>query len=898
MQFERWFYTLPLRIRSLFRRSQTDQELRDELQDHLDQQIKDNLAEGMTDEEARCSALRRMGGMAQVEEQCRDKRRVSLIQDLLQDLHYGFRQLRRSPGFSLIAILCLTLGTGANAAVFSWIEGIGLRPFPAVAHQERLVVVVATSSASGKIADAVGNPDVSWPDWLDFQKSCTLVDAFIADRITGARLGTGARAETVTGSVVSANYFDALGIRPILGRGFQPGEDSGHNAHPLTVISYWLWKERFRSDPDIVGKTEKLEGVPHTIVGVAPEGFYGTFVGHPMQFWVPASMQELFVPGGYMLQDRAGGWIEGFARLKPGVTIAQAQQEISAIAKRLESAYPETNRGRGIRLLPLWQAPFNQAGNLVPTLEVALAVVFFVLLIACANVSGLLLVRSLARRHEMTVRLSIGARRGRLVKQLLTEGLILSSFAAAGGFLVAYTCRNLVTLFFPLSERVDTNLAGHIDWRVLAFIVGISMISTMLFALVPAIQTSNVDLAGALKTESGTSFGSRGSTRIRSVLVLLQVSLSFVLLVIAALLIKSEQRIRNADPGFSTDNVLLSEVDLISAGYDVPRAKTFQDALIERVRALPGVESAAFSRVRPFSYATYASAPIEVPGYQNAVDEQPTAAYNQVGPDYFRTLGIPLLSGRDFTPADNETTRPIAVVNEKMVEQYWHGESPVGKRFQVNGKWLEVTGVAKLARYSSFGEPPMPFFYVPLRQDFGRDPSLNIRTSRDVGTLAADLAREVRAIDASLTPGEVITMRQNINFTALSSQQVAVSLLSIFGILALLMAGVGLYGVMSYAVSQSKRELGLRMAFGATASDLLHLVLSHGLALVVGGVILGGIAAATGTRLLGNLLYQVSPRDPMAFGSALGIMLLAAVAACLVPAWRAARTDPIRALRE
>ena len=617
-----------------------------------------------------------------------------------------------------------------------------------------------------------------------------------------------------------------------------------------------------------------------------------------MQFWVPASMQELFVPGGYMLQDRAGGWIEGFARLKPGVTINQAQQEISAVAKRLETGYPETNRGRGVKLLPLWQAPFNQAGNLVPTLEVALAVVFFVLLIACANVSSLLLVRSLARRHEMTVRLSLGASRRRLVKQLLTEGLILSAFATAGGFLVAYSCRNLVTMFFPLTGTVDTNLAGHIDWRVLAFIAGISLISSLLFAMVPAIQASKVDLVSALKAESGTSFGSRGSTRVRSVLVLLQVSLSFVLLVVAALLIRSEQRIRSADPGFSTDNVLLTGVDLISAGYDKPRARTFQDALIERVRALPGVESAAFSRVRPFSYATYASAPIAVPGYPIAPDEQPTAAYNQVGPEYFRTLGIPLLFGRDFTGADNETAPSVAVVNEKMVEQYWHGENPVGKRFQVNGKWLEVIGVAKLAKYYSFGEEPKAFFYVPLRQDFARNPSLNIRTSRDAGSIAADVARDIRALDASLTPEEVITMRQNINLTALSSQQIAVSLLSIFGILALLLAGVGLYGVMSYAVSQSRRELGLRMALGANAYDVLRLVLSHGLALAASGVILGGIVAEAGTRFLGNLLYKVSPRDPRAFGSAFGIMLLAAVAACLVPAWRAARTDPIGALRE
>jgi predicted permease len=609
-------------------------------------------------------------------------------------------------------------------------------------------------------------------------------------------------------------------------------------------------------------------------------------------------MQDTFVPGGYKLEDRGGSWIEGFARLKPGVTIDQAQQEISVVARRLEADYPATNRGRGVRLLPLWKAPFNQAGNLVPTLEVALAVVFFVLLIACANVSSLLLVRSLARRHEMTVRLSVGARRGRLVKQLLTEGLILSALATAGGFFIAYSCRNLVTLFFPLSSAVTTNLAGEIDWRVLTFVAGVSLVSTLLFALVPAMQTSKVDLASALKSESGTAFGSRGKSRLRSILVLVQVSLSFILLVVAGLLLQSQQQIRTADPGFSTQNVLLTAIDLISAGYDMPRARVFQDALIERVRSLPGVESAAFSRVRPFSYATVGSVPILVPGYQPASNEQPTAEYNQVSPGYFPTVGIPLVSGRDFTPADDQTAPLVVVVNEKMVAQYWRGEDPIGKRFQAKGQWMQVVGVAKLAKYSSYGEMPKPFFYLPLRQDFARNPSLNIRTSRSPGSIATELTREVRALDDSLTPSELITMRESINRTALSSQQIAVALLSIFGGLALLLATIGLYGVMSYAVSQSKRELGLRMALGATGSDLLRLVMSHGLLLTAGGIVLGAIAALACTRLIGGLLYKVNPRDPLAFGLAFAVMAIASLAACFFPAWRATRIDPVRVLRD
>src|SRR5262244_3799580 len=458
------------------------------------------------------------------------------MQNLWQDLRFGLRLLARSPGFSFLTICCLTLGIGATTAVFSWIEGILLRPFPAVANQERLVAVTGTSRE--------GRDSVSWPDWQDFQQRCTMVDAFIADRIFGTTLSIGERAERATGSVVSANYFQALGVHPMMGRGFEPGEDVGRNAHPVTVIAYQTWKERYNGDPSIIGKTQMLNGVRHTIIGVAPEGFYGTFVGYAFQFWAPASMQEVFEPGGYKLENRDARWIEGFARLKPGVTMAQAQAEISALAQRLETEYPATNRGRGIQLFPLWQTPFNGAGTLFPTLRIALVVACFLLLIACANVGNLLLVRSFARRHEMTIRLAVGAGRSRLIRQLLTEGLILATLAAAGGLLVAYWCRNLIVLFRPPSPGIIVNLPAEIDWRVLALSAGVCLISTLLFGLIPAAQASKIDLTSAMKSESGGVVGSRGRAFVRSGLTLVQVSLSFVLLVGAGLLLKSLQCMR------------------------------------------------------------------------------------------------------------------------------------------------------------------------------------------------------------------------------------------------------------------------------------------------------------------------------------------------------------------
>jgi predicted permease len=809
---------------------------------------------------------------------------------MLQDLRFGFRMLRRSPGVSILAILCLTVGIGANAAVFSWIEGILLRPFPLVAGQDRLMAVTGTNRT------VPGHDDVSSPDFADFQRNCKLFDAFIVDRITGTTLAIGDRAERATASIVSANYFDALGVHPIVGRGFEPAEDFGRNAHPVTVISYQMWKNRFKGDPGVIGKTQMLNAMPHTIIGVAPEGFYGTFVGWAMQFWVPASMQELFDPGGYKLEDRGARWIEGFAWLKLGVTPQRAQAEISAVAKQLELAYPATNRGRGIKLYPLWQTPFNNAGAMLPTLGISLAVVVFVLLIACANVSNLLLVKAFGRRHEMTVRLAVGAGRWRLLRQLLTEGLILSTLAAAGGLVVATWCRNLLMLLLPSRGGLTMYLPGEIDWRVLALCVGVCLISTLLFGLVPAMQTSKIDLASALKADSAGVVGGRRRALVRSSLVLVQVALSFVLLVGAGLLFQSLRGIQNTSPGFSTQRVLTTWVDLAAAGYDAQRTKNFEDELVDRLQALSGVESAAFARMTPFGYRSYSSAPIAVEGFETAPEEQPVVDYNQVGPAYLATMGIPLVSGREFTRADNETAPLVAVVNDAMVAQYWRGQDPVGRRFQVKGSWLDVVGVAKVSKYRNLKETPRPFFYVPIRQN-SLGTSLQIRTRRSPETMAKALAREVHALDANLAPGEVITMQEQVDRTT-AVQRIAVSFLGVFGGLALFLAAIGLYGVMSYTVSQSTRELGLRMALGARASDLLRVVMSQGLVLTAAGVVLGAAAAMGLTRLIADLLYKVSPRDPLVFGSACVVMMMAALAACFLPAWHATRTDPSQVLRD
>ena len=878
------------RLVGLFQKNERDAEMAEEIQAHLDLLTERNIAAGMLPHEARNAALRQFGGIEQTKEIAREQRVWRWADEFVQDIRYGARMLRRTPGFSILAILCLTLGIGTNAAALSWIEGILIRPYPLVAHQDRMVALSGTTRGGER-------GGLSYPDFFDFEKNSTLFESFIVDRIMGTTLSVGDRAERSVGGIVSANYFDALGVRPILGRGFRPEEGTGRNAHPVTVISYLTWKNRFKGDPDIVGKTQFMNGVQHTIIGVAPEKFHGTFIGVSFNFWVPTSMQETFDNTGYKLEDRGTRWIESFAFLKPGVTRQQGEAELSAIAKRLENDFPETNRGHGIEIFPLWKTPFNGAAGISPTLGITAAVVFFVLLIACANVSNLLLARSLLRRHEMTMRLALGAGRRRLIKQLFTEGLLLSLIATLGGIAVAYWSRNALVLAFPSpAPGITIDYPGQLDWRVLLLSVAICVGSTMLFALMPAIQSSHVDLSGALKSEGAGVVGGSGRSRLRSALVLVQVSLSFVLLAGTGLLLQSLLRMQNASPGFSTNNVITSVVDLFSAGYKLDRAKIFHTQLLDRVRALPGVESAALTRLTPFSYNPPSSAPIEIDGYRAAPDEQPNADYLQVSEDYFSTLEIQLVAGREFTKNDDEKSLPVAIINETMAAKYWPGKSPIGQRLKVKDKWMQIVGVAKTVNYETKLEAPKSFFYVPVRQNFFVGNALLIRTRETPGAITNALAREVHALDPTLALYAADRLQAQVDGRGYT-QRLAATLLAIFGGMALFLAAIGLYGVMSYSVSQSTRELGVRMALGATVRDLLRLVISRGLRLTIAGVAIGLAAALLLTRLMSDLLFKVSPRDPLAFGLALIILLAVALIACFLPARRATRVDPVQALR-
>ena len=878
------------RLFGLFRKNRRDAEMAEEIEGHVDLLTERNIAAGMPPAEAHSAALREFGGVEQIKEIAREQRVWRWADEFVQDIRFGARMLLRTPGFSILAILCLTLGIGTNAAVLSWVEGILIRPYPLVAHQDRMFALNATTRGQN------GFTGLSYPEFLDYEKNSTLFESFIVDRITGTTLSVGDRAERASGAIVSANYFDALGVRPILGRGFRPEEGTGRNAHPVTVIGYRTWRDRYGGDPNIIGRTQYLNGVQHTIIGVAPEKFHGTFIGYSFSFWVPTSMQETFDTTGYKLENRSERWIEGYTFLKPGVTRQQADAELHAISQRLEKDYPETNRGHDLSLSPLWRTPFNQAGNMTSTLAITMAVAFLVLLIACANVSNLLLARSLLRRHEMTMRLALGAGRRRLIKQLFTEGLLLSLIAAAGGIAVAYWCRNALVLSFPLpAAGIVIDLPGRIDWRVLVASVAICTGATMLFALMPAIHASHVDLSGALKSDGGGVVSGSSRSRLRSSLVLVQVSLSFVLLAGTGLLMQSLQQMQKTSPGFSTD-VVISGADLFSAGYNLERAKAFHTQLLDRAREIPGVESASLARLVPFSYGVFSSAPLQIDGYQPAPDEQPSSSYLEVTEDYFKTLTIPILVGREFQRTDDENAPPVAIINETMAAKYWPGKDPIGQRLKVKDRWLQIVAVAKNVNYENKLEQPRTFFYVPMRQNFSVSNWLLIRTRETPAAISGALAREVKTLDANLAPTAPFLVQEQVDRKGYT-QRLAATLIAIFGAMALFLAAIGLYAVMSYSVSQSTRELGMRMALGAGARDILRLVLSRGLRLTIAGIAIGGAAALLLTRLMGNLLYKVSPRDPIAFGLALIILLAVALIACLLPARRATRVDPVQALR-
>jgi len=810
---------------------------------------------------------------------------------LFQDLRYGLRLFFKSPGFTAVAVLSLALGIGANTAIFSLMDKVILRPLP-VAEPERLVTVF-TQRPRGL------NSGFSYPVYTDYRDHNQVFSGMLAFSPTAFSLNDGKQTERVNGVLVSGNYFSVLGVSPALGRAFLPEEDKTPGTHPVVVLSYGLWQRRFGADPTLIGKTISLNGLGYTVVGVAPAEFTGLMRGSAPALYVPMMMQPQVQPASERetLTSRTVNWLFMMGRLRPGVSREPANAAMAALANRLAETYPDTTEKQIVLLEGRKGYDFFTRDLSVP-LKLLLVVTALVLLIACANVANLLLGRAARRRREMAVRLAVGARRPRLIRQLLTEGVLLSAASGALGLLVAVWLIDLLVAFRPPNLAA---IEAHLDRRVLGFTLLVSLLTSLVFGLAPALQATKTDLVTALKGETLTL--GRGTRRLglRNLLVVTQVALSLAVLISAGLCVRSLQRLQSIDAGFDPAKILVASVDLALNGYTEVSGRQFYGQLVGRAATLPGVESVSLARIAPLLGGGMRRS-LNVEGYQPAPGEIINFNYNVVTPKYFQTLGIPLLQGRDFAPQDTPTAPKVVIINEAVAHRFWPGQNPLGHHliFGVGqnrpGQLIEIIGVAKDAKYRSLTEDTLLTMYLPLAQNYYLDMTLHVRSASDPNQLVAALRREVRALDPQLPIFGVRTIEEQKN-VSLYTSRMAAWLLALFGLLALLLAAMGIYSVMAYAVSHRTREIGIRMALGAQAGNVLRLVLGEGILLVAIGVVLGLGGAMAATRLISSFLYGVSATDPTIFALIPLLLMSVALLACYLPARRALKVDPMVALR-
>ena len=809
----------------------------------------------------------------------------------LQDVRYGLRMIAKAPGFTLIAIVALALGICANTTIFSFVNGVLLRPLIGVKEPERLVAVYTSDYSSGLYGGS------SYPDYVDFRDQANSLEGLAAYEGTVMTLGSADGAERVTGAYVTGNFFHVLGVNAAVGRTLQPSDDSPSETQPI-AISYGFWQRRFSQDPNVLGQTLKLNGRAFTVVGVTEASYRGLRLGVPPEFWLPMSADPSHDPNA-----RGNRGIQLVGRLKQGASTSQLQAELTTIAARLAQAYPESNMGTLER--PNEPRPITvvQEARLEPEAKLSvrfvsillMAAVGAVLLIACANVANLLMARASVRRREIAIRLALGAGRGRLIRQLLTESLLLATLAGAIGLLATKWTASVLPSFFPQEDASGLDLT--LDWRVLGFTLGVTLFTGLVFGLAPAVQATRSNLVGSLKDDTSSQGQQLRKFALRNVLVISQLGLSLVLLIVAALFVRSLREAVTFDPGFAAQNLLIASMEMRGTGLNRQQAQNFYDYAMERIGTLPGVESVTLTRTIPISGGGQRRG-FRFEGYQPQPNEDTETNTNVVGRDYFRTMGIPILQGRDFNLQDREGSVRVVVVNEELARRYFSGQDPIGKRLYMGSEnqILEIVGIARNARYRNLREQPLPFIYLPLAQEPQAGMTMMVRAQIDPAELLSTVRNEMRSLNKDIPVHSVQTMTERIGGQLAADRMIAL-LLSVFGGAAFLLASIGVYGVIGYSVAQRTREIGIRMALGAERIDIVKLVVRQGLWLVVIGAVIGLAISLAFTRVLKNLLFGISPTDPLTFAATVLFMMVVGLVASYLPARRATKVDPLVALR-
>jgi putative ABC transport system permease protein len=880
----RWLQSISNRLRNVFYKDAVERELDQELRFHLEHQIRENVSAGMTPEEARWAALRAFGGVEQFKEECRDERRVNLVETIVQDARYALRMFTKNPGFAFFTVAVLATGIAASTAIFSIADAVLLRPLP-YRDANRLVMIWEDASSYGFPRDtpAPGN----FADWKS--RNQVFEDVAAASFGGSFNLTGDGSPEEIMGRGVTTNLFSVLGAFPTLGRDFR-AEDDVPGTAGVAILSHGLWLRRFGGDRGIIGREVWLNNRKYSVVGVMPRGFQ--FPARETQLWVPVQFTK------EDLANHGSHFLEVVGRLKPGVPLQKANVNLAAIAQKLAEEHPDSNAKVGAFAVPLRE---ELAGDLRPAILVLLGAVCFVLLIACANVANMLLARATGRRRELAMRLALGASRGRIVAQLLTESILLALLAGAAGLLLSLGGTQFLSHLIP--QGIAPLSGAGVDRRVLFFTFVVSVTTGVLFGIIPALRISRLDLVGSLKQGGGQSGVGSAGQRLRDMLVVSEVALAIVLLTGASLMIRSFKNLVHLDPGFRPDHVLVMRTALPRPKYgDFARRTSFFTQVLSRVSSLPSVVAAGYTTWVPLTNPGGATG-ITIEGHPEPAPGQliiPNARI--VSSDYMLTIGMKLIEGRMFDERDGAGTQMVALINQTMARNFWPGENPVGKRFkkgayQETSPWITIAGIVGDVHQAALDLPARPEMYLPYQQqEFFSPDWLAVRTAGDPMLLAETIRQEIWAVDKAQSVAGMMPLGDLVDEN-LAPRKIQASLLGGFAGLALLLATVGIYAVLSFAVTQRTQEIGIRVALGAHRRDVLRMVFSQGLKLFLVGAAFGLGAALALSRTLGHLLYGVSANDPISFAAVIVLLSGITLLACYIPARRATRVDPLVALR-